>query len=231
MSRKPAVTFSYPTELVFAAAVHAYNQNNGYSSKTNYEPILDENGSTVGQTITLPNRDLIRNYLKDEVELSEACYEEARNIIAYYKGKLFDLMSNKLNGYSQSALYAATAENITSIQEIGLIASLPKAYRQSIKFDSMLEVKSNAEKNSSHFGKPGDSYSGRIEVISSVYSSKWFRHFHTAKDLATNNVINFNTDQPLDIGRQMNIRARIKDHIDNNVTRLNYVKLSLDESL
>jgi hypothetical protein len=230
MAKKTQFQINYPTEQVFAAAVHAYNENQGYSSSYCSEPIRDDEDRIIGTKETFRNSDLTQKYLKEGVEFSEECYAEARKIISYYGEKLLDLMAGKLNSYSQSALFVAQAESITNLQQIGLIASLPKAYKQSINFDNMLEAKTLAQKNSAHFGAVGDTYQGRIEIISSVYSIKWFRHFHTAKDLTTKNVVNFSSDQPLEIGRKMQIRGRIKDHVDGNVTRLNYVKLTLDET-
>jgi hypothetical protein len=221
---------NYPTRTVFAAAVHAFNINEGYSSSRRVDEIRDEFDNVIGEKVIHRNLDLLREYLDKAIELPEECYNEADSIIDYYKGKLMDLMTGKLNSYSQSAMIAANSEFIDNIQQIGLIASLPKAYRQSVKFDSMLETKEWAQKESVHFGKPGDAYSGQIEIIASIYSSKWFRHFHTAKDLETNAVVNFSSAESLEIGRKIFIKGRIKDHVDNNVTRLNYVKIQLDES-
>jgi len=221
----------YPTRNVFAAAVHAYNINGGYSSSCRIEDIRDAFDNVLGEKVIYRNLDLVREYLDSALVLPELCYIEADSIIDYYKGKLMDLMVGKLNSYSQSAMVAANAESITSLQEIGLIASLPKAYRQSSRFDSMLEAKDWAQKQSLHFGKSGDSYEGRVEVIASIYSSKWFRHFHTAKDLNTNAVVNFSTSETLEIGRNIDIKGRIKDHVENNVTRLNYVKIKLDDNV
>jgi len=220
---------NYPTRTVFAAAVYAFEINCGYSSSRRIDEIRDEFDNVIGEKVTHRNLDLVREYLEKAIELPQSCYDEADAIMDYYKGKLMDLMTGKLNSYSQSAMVAANAE-IVDTQQIGLISSLPKAYRQSVKFDSMLETKEWAQKQSFHFGKSGDAYEGKIEVIASIYSSKWFRHFHTAKDLETNAVVNFSSAETLEIGRKIRIKGRIKDHVDNNVTRLNYVKIQLDES-
>ena len=217
------------TRTVFAAAVHAHRENDGYSSSRRVEEIRNELDNVVGEKVIQRNLDLVTSYLADNFEFSEECYTEADVIMDYYKGKLMDLMSGKLNSYSQSAMVAANAESITSAQQLGLIASLPKAYRQSSRFDSMLEAKEYAQKQSAHFGTAGDAYEGKVEVIASIYSNKWFRHFHTAKDLNTDAVVNFSTSETLAIGRKIRIKGRIKDHVENNVTRLNYVKIQVDE--
>ena len=217
------------TRTVFAAAVHAFRENGGYSSSRIRKDEKDEFDNVIGEKIIHRNLDLVQSYLSDNIEFSEDCYAEAEAIMDYYKGKLMDLMAGKLNSYSQSAMVAANAESITSAQQLGLIASLPKAYRQSNRFDSMLEAKDYAQKQSAHFGKAGDAYEGKIEIIASIYSSKWFRHFHTVKDLKTNAVLNFSTQETLEIGRKIQIKGRIKDHVENNVTRLNYVKIQVDE--
>jgi len=219
----------YNTRTVFAAAVRAHRENDGYSSSRRIEDIRNELDNVVGEKVIHRNLDLVTSYLSDNIEFSEDCYAEADAIMDYYKGKLMDLMSGKLNSYSQSAMVAANAESITNTQQLGLIASLPKAYRQSNRFDTMLEAKDYAQKQSVHFGNPGDAYEGMIEIIASIYSSKWFRHFHTAKDLKTNAVVNFSNSDSLVIGRKIRVKGRIKDHVENNVTRLNYVKIQVDD--
>lgn len=219
----------YPTRTVFAAAVHAHRENGGYSSSRIVKDERDEFDNVVGEKVIHRNLDLVQQYLSDNIEFNEDCYTEADSIIDYYKGKLMDLMAGKLNSYSQSAMIAANAEFVDSKNQLGLIASLPKAYLQSNKFDSMLEARDYAQKLSVHFGQEGDAYSGAIQIIASIYSSKWFRHFHTAKDIQTNNVVNFSTNETLKIGRVIHIKGRIKDHVDNSVTRLNYVKIQVDE--
>jgi len=221
----------YPTRNVFAAAVHAHRENNGYSSSRRIEDLRDEFDNVIGEKTIQRNLDLVQSYLSDNIEFNEECYTEADAIMDYYKGKLMDLMTGKLNSYSQSAMVAANAESITSAQQLGLIASLPKAYRQSNRFDTMLESKEYAQKQSAHFGKSGDAYEGKVEVIASIYSTKWFRHFHTVKDLKTNAVLNFSTSESLELNRKICIKGRIKDHVDNNVTRLNYVKIVVDDEV
>jgi hypothetical protein len=117
---------------------------------------------------------------------------------------------------------------VDSLIEIGLVSSLPKAYESSVQFDSMLEEKERAFAVSKHFGSKGDNYRGRVKIISCVYSQKWFRYFLTAKDVVTNNVVNFSTNFTLDLGKELAISGRIKDHVESGVTRLNYVKVSID---
>jgi hypothetical protein len=137
-------------------------------------------------------------------------------------------MSGKLNSYSQAACQVANKETVDSIIEIGLISSLPKAYESSVQFDSMLEEKERAFAVSRHFGSKGDNYRGRVKIISCVFSQKWFRYFLTAKDIDTDNVVNFSTNFALDLSKEFTISGRIKDHVELGTTRLNYVKISID---
>ena len=225
MARKyVAPAIEYATVDVFAAAVRAFKTNNGYykESKAIYAPEdIEQN-----HPIVMPrNLDLMKSYLSDKVQFTTDECDEARTIVAYYQGKLIELMSGKLNSYSQAACHVANTTKIESLIEVGLVASLPKAYRSSVKFDAMLEAKERAFAASSHFGTKGDHYEGRVKGVSSVYSQKWFRYFHTAQDLSTLNVVNFSTNNQLDVGEELTIRGRIKDHVEGGVTRLNYVKM------
>lgn len=231
MARKyVAPTFSYPTKDVFAAAVRAHNVNQGYQKEAvcKYAP---EDTEMRNPIVTPRNLDFMREYLTSAVEFTEEEYAEATSIIDYYQGKLMELMSDKLNSYSQAACQVANKEKIESLIEIGLIASLPKAWRNSVVFDKMLDAKERAFSVSKIFGAKGDPFEGRVKVISSVYSQKWFRYFHTAQDLATGNVVNFSSGEKLELNEELNIRGRIKDHVDGKVTRLNYVKIIIAKNI
>lgn len=218
-------TFSYPTAMVFAAAVRAFRNNNAYHKADLVEYIDTEQGTEC--KVTPRNMTLMRQYLTDTPEaIKEEDINQARKIIEYYQSKLLDLMSGKLNSYSQAATHIVNKETITDLQELGLIASLPKAYENSIEFDQILEAKELALAGSNYFGKVGDNWSGKVTIISSIYSQKWFRYFHVAQDIESKNVVNFSSGVSLEIGKEMIIKGRIKDHVDGKVTRLNYVKIA-----
>lgn len=225
MTKRKQIDFEYAVLDVFAAAVRAYHSNKGYfkDAKSTFAP---EDLEMQNAIITVRNFDLIKQYLSDKVKFSTTEIEEANSIIAYYQSKLLVLMSGKLNGYSIACCTAANKKTITDPIELGLIASLPKAYRHSVAFDAVLESKERATAASSHFGKKGDSYEGQAIVISSIYSQKWFRYFHTARDTTTNNVVNFSSDKLLEIDSLKILKGRVKDHVEGNVTRLNYVKVT-----
>lgn len=216
------VQFDYPVEQVFAAAVRAYEINDGY---------VKVNEIAADQSVKSRNLDIVIDLLRDPDRVNENDYSKARDIITYYQSKLLDLMAGKLNSYSQSACEVSNKESISTLMEIGLIASLPKAYIQSSRFDEILEKRDRAYAESFCFGNPGDTYEGVAEVISSIYSTKWFRNFHSAVDTKTKCVINFSSNDKLEPGLKYKIRGRIKDHKDSKITRLNYVKLSVDESV
>lgn len=227
MAYRTFPSVSWPTEKVFAAAVLAHKTNGGY-----YKSDTVESYEADGETITIKknrNLDLMRQYLTSEQDpCTSEDYQDAKIIIEYYQSKLLDLMSGKLNSYSQAACGAANKEIITDLLEVGLIASLPKAYKSSMTFDTMLEKKEKAFSQSKYIGSVGESYQGRVKVISSVYSQKWFRHFHTVQDIATGNVLNFSSNAALDLDKEITIKGKIKDHVNGNATRLNYVKISVD---
>jgi hypothetical protein len=226
--KRQAEKFSqtYPTVKVFAAAVHAYNINEGYFKVVTFSHLTNNAGDQIAKR---RNIDIVVQCLQSPVDPCTADdYAKANLIIEYYQGKLIDLMSGKLNSYSQAACQVANKETVDSLIEIGLVSSLPKAYESSVQFDSMLEEKERAFAVSRHFGSKGDNYRGRVKIISCVYSQKWFRYFLTAKDVVTNNVVNFSTNFTLDLGKELAISGRIKDHVESGVTRLNYVKVSID---
>ncbi len=228
MAYRNSPSFSWPTEKVFAAAVLAHRTNDGYYKTEAFE-YQSLNGDKIDTIKKSRNLDLMRQYLTSEEDpCTKEDYLYAKTIIDYYQSKLLDLMSGKLNTYSQAACHAANKETITDLIEVGLIASLPKAYKSSITFDSMLEKKEKAFSQSRYIGSVGETYQGKVKVISSVYSQKWFRHFHTVQDITTGNVLNFSSANALELDKEITIKGKIKDHVNGNATRLNYVKISVD---
>jgi hypothetical protein len=227
MTVRTSPNVSWPTEKVFAAAVLAHRTNDGYyKSETVEYQNIDDNTITIKKS---RNLDLMRQYLTSEEDpCTNDDYLYAKIIIDYYQSKLLDLMSGKLNTYSRAACYAVNKETITDLIDVGLIASLPKAHESSVIFDSMLERKETAFSQSRYIGSPGENYQGKVTVISSVYSQKWFRHFHTVQDIATGNVLNFSSNSSLILDKEITIKGKVKDHVNGNATRLNYVKISVD---
>jgi hypothetical protein len=205
---------NFPTRLVFAAAVEADRINGGYYKFPTSEDNLEKK----------KNFDIIKHLLEEKTTFTDETFSIADEIIHYYNGKLLELMSNKLNSYSVSACIASNQESVTDIKTIGLIASLPKAWRQSVNFDQQMEEREQAYKASTAFGSTGDQYIGNCEIIMCVYSTKWFRYFITAKDINTNNVVNFSMNRSLEKNKIFHIHGKVKDHVDG-VTRLNYVKV------
>jgi hypothetical protein len=203
---------------LFSASVVADRINGGYYKRHGSFKPTTENAKF--------NRDLMVEILADK-SWEPRDIEQAQEIIDYYRGKLLVIMSGKANDYTVNAAKVANLDTIDDRDylSLGVAASLPEAYRSSVAFDLMLERAESTKRESQHWGSVGDPFSGTVEVTHSFYSKKWFRHYVTVKSINSAHVFNFSSDRVYKFGDIITIRGRVRDHISDNVTRLNYVKV------
>jgi hypothetical protein len=215
---------NYPIEDVFAAAVAAQRTNECYVS----------NSTGINTPNKMTNRHLMVTILNrtdaDDLNTCEADYARAREIIEYYKSKTLDIMSGKANSYTMSAANAAYKEFVVSNDQLtlGLIASLPNAWERSIAYDKTWDRVNDLKRRSIHFGSVGDKFEGTVEVLSCIYSKNWFKYYTTALTSA-GNIVNFAGDHEFKQGNIVEITtAKIKQHANENITRLHYVRTKVD---
>ena len=178
------------------------------------------NNSLIGKILNEPN---------DQSMVEPNDVEQAQLIIDYYKNKLLSILSGQANAYTINAAKVANEEFIMSNDSLslGIVASLPKAYREGTRFDSMIDDLAHAKEIGCHYGTVGSIYNGDVKVIHTFYSKNWFTNYITGID-SDNHVINFQNKEPIDVGTTVNIRGRVKELATGNVTRLNYVKVTVD---
>lgn len=226
--------FEYSTLDVFAAAVKAHQFNGGYFSsyKQSFDDPKNDCECEKEHNSTLMHRYLSNQDKDADAAISESDYAFAKTIIEYYQNKIFDLMNNKLNEYSTACCQAANSQTVSDKKTFNLIASMPVAYRSSLNFDQMLENKQKALRNSKVFGAYGERYTGCVEVISCYYSKKYTCYFVAAKDVITNNVITFGTNENLliAVGSKFEIFGWIGGHTQDNMTKIRNIKIVVNEN-
>ena len=214
----------YKIEDVFAAAVAAQRANECYVSK-------NSPSSTANKMTNLHIMKIIldQSNIEDFVAY-EADYDRAKVIVEYYKSKTLDIISGKANAYTMSAANASYKESIASNDQLtlGLIASLPNAWERSVAYDKTWDRVNDLKRSSTHFGLIGEKFEGKVEVLSCIYSKNWFKYYTTALT-STGNIVNFAGDHEFKQGNMVEITtAKIKQHANENITRLHYVRTKVD---
>lgn len=221
-----------PTEDIFAMACAAQRINGQYVKEThtvyeNGSPWLPD-GSDAPFTLIKANKVMLREWIASNnlTMVTDADRQEAEAVRGYWQLKLFNVLNETANDYEKASVTAAAAETISSHdhKNIGIIASLPQAYERGVLRDKRLEVRQEAAAMSKHFGRVGDAVAGKIRIIDCVYSQNWLCYYITGQ--FDGNMVMFSFKEKVDTDKVFNIRGKVKKHRDDNVTQLNYVKLS-----
>lgn len=232
-------TPAWSADTVWAAAAAAQRINGEYINSRSYVARDD-------RTVAVwPNKELMLHLLSSDGVLpyndfdpdtlavlqqgiTEQDQADGAAARGYWQLKLFAVLQGTATEFVKSAVAAANLDEITAGKgtSIGIIACLPQSYAKSMVRDRMDEIKQEAAFTSQHFGQTGQKIAGRLEVIDCVFSHKWLCYFVTAT--FDGNLVRFaikNQQQPK-LGKRYNFVAKVKAHREDNVTQLNYVRLT-----
>ena len=225
-SKPKAPIVEYPIADVFAAAAAAQRINGEYV-KDNC--VKWENGED-GKEVAIPvsaNKYLVRKFLNESPDqVTEADRNEGAAVQSYWKMKMFAVLQGNGNEFTSRAVEAAGKETVASndFMSLGIISSLPASYIRGIANDIKTEIKQDAVMLSAHQGKVGDHIIGKVAIIDCIYSKNWMCYYVTGK--IGNNVFLWISKSAVDASTEFNLKGRVKRHRDDNITQLNYVKLT-----
>lgn len=226
MARTLASTFSYPSELVWAAAVAAHRVVGGYikvGSPIGTESSDDKPSPAkpLAVAVVQSNRTLMEKFIAEK-SVTDADLEEGEKIRKFFQGLTFQILKGKvLSDFDNNALAISCREIITSNYELAVIASLPAGYERGQK-RANIQGRIDFAKGG-FIAKVADKITLNIEVLKSVYSQQWGVFYSTA---ITDNdqAIFFSYKTELTAGAFIKISGTVKSHRDN-LTQLNRVKI------
>ncbi len=210
---------TYDLKLVMTYAVSAHFQNGeeykNYGTRTNKAIIQTHLGEINQQHMCFVD------YVKDE------CAEVADKIIQYYKGLTFKAMGAKINDFEQRVLSVIQTGKVDR-RDIGVIASLPKAYFRAVKRDETDALMRKLSMNSVHIGSEGSEITGTIKVLNCSFIQRFNCYIVNAE--LDNNIVCFFTRHGDKVwGGGCDIKGKVKRHQISKFhggkeTVLNYVK-------
>lgn len=211
-------TYDLKTVMTFAVSAHFQNNEEyiNYGKATNKTIIQSHLGELS------ENTQCFVDYVTDE------CADIADKIIQYNKGLTFKAMGNKINDFEQRVLNIVQRGTVDR-RDIGVVASLPKAYFRSVARDAKdIEVR-KLSKTSEFISKEGEKVSGEIEVINCSYIQRLGCHIVNAR-MGTDIVCFFTKHGADHWGEGCTVEGRVKRHQVSKFhggkeTVLNYVKV------
>lgn len=230
---------TWQADEVWAAAAAAQRINGNYFNSRNYvikDDILVQVWSNKELMLyLLANENAVRYNDFDPSTLAALAQgitdQDRQDGIAarsYWQLKLFAVFQDTATEFVRSAVNAANLDEIGigKGSSIGLIACLPQSYAKGLKRDRLDEIKHEAALTSQHFGVVGQKINGNLEIIDCVFSTKYLCYFVTGK--FGDNIVRFsnNNQKPVEPGKTYKFVGKVKAHRDDNVTQLNYVRLT-----
>ncbi len=228
---KDKSAFSYPADLVWAAACAAYRVNNGYVKNTVY----NNDGSTeldqhIAKIQVYSNRDLAKQYLADsshkaithsDFELGRKCRRDLVNSVT------MAALKNQITEWGLATARVAELETVTSSHDLALITAMPKSHAQQLvreSVDSRL-----ARCDSGDIYTVGSKVNLTAEVVRSTYSAQYHSWYITAITTDNRSVF-FAYRESVALGKLIQFRGTVKRHADRG-TQLNRVKITQQEAV
>lgn len=215
MARYQKPVLDLPAENVWGAAVMAQRVNGSYVKIS----MLSESDKELNK---LSNRQIVESLMVDPRLITEEDMEQGKKVRAFYQALTFKILQGKrLNEFDNTAMLLANRDVITSNYDVAVIASLPSCYERGVKRQTVDQRISFA--TGGFIGAVGNKVSATIEIVKSVYSSKWVTNYITGIT-SDDQVVFFSYRTELPIGAMVDIYGTVKSHRDNT-TQLNRVKV------
>lgn len=216
IKRRKGPDFSYPADLVWSAACAAYRINGGYFK---YAKVED------GQVTVPTNRELVRMMLETPGPITEQDLDQARRCRQTLRNSVtMAALKGQCSEWNLLTARMTALDQIETEYELSVITALPKSYDQVV-------ARENTDSRLAHcddipVGTVNSVVTVSGEVVRCNYSAKWNTNYVTVIT-RDNQQVFFAYREPLQVGRRINLRGRVKRHADR-ATQLSRVKL-LDE--
>ena len=206
-------------DVIWAAACEAHVINGGYIGASSANP---QNKRF--------NKHIMLQLISEPSSISEASFEKGKDVQAYLKGLVFQMLSDSLTYYSQKLVRIASTDYENEedvVPEIGIIASAPRAVEKHMEREY---ARSNIENSTGgYIGNIGDRVQLEITILKVVYSEQWNCYYINALT-STDSVVLFSSskNELQRIKSEHLISATVRSHEENDgykLTRLSRIKI------
>ena len=214
---------TFDLKLVMTYAVAAFKQNQ--EEYINY-PGPD---SVTNKTLILSHLGVLSEHQTAFVDtVTQDCEATAEDIIKYYRGLTFKAMGAKINDFEQKVLNLIQT-GVVDRRDIGVVASLPKAYKRAVKRDAKDIEMRRLSTTSEYLGREGDKLRGEIQVINCSFIQRLACYIVNAR--MDQDIVCFFTKHGAEHwGDACTVEGKVKRHQTSKFhggkeTVLNYVKV------
>ena len=169
---------------------------------------------------------LVRKLLDANQGWTEEDVARGAEARAYWQAQLLKMVGDTANDFEKTAIQVANKESIEGNYDLAvlssLVASAERGKAREVVNDSKMET------NSKHVGNVGDHFALKdAEVIAVGAMSDFGKYRVDAK--FNGNLFTWWSGKAYDVGSKINVKGKIKGHIQDRatkvaVTQLNYVK-------
>lgn len=221
MPTHKTVEFELDQRDVWAAAVHAYNINNGYFK----QPVTSCAEASEGNPVYIKeaNRTLADKILAIPADLTADVIEQGQKARHYLNGKFtFKALSGQLNDYERAIYNACNLEKFTNHTkfEYAVVVSSISTYHRYLRED---EIAEQVNHQAPSIGILGDKVELDIEVVNNVYSQNYGVNFITGITTLGQKVF-FSFRTSAKVGQKLRIKGTIKA-FRPDATQLNRAKI------
>lgn len=214
----------YPSKIIWAVAVAAQRENNGYYKQSHWDEPGVEKPS---------NKRLVFEFLEDyrnnKLVLLDNDYTEGQVVKEYWQCQTLALLDDNANDYIRSVVKAAHKDTIDNIHDISLIVSCISVKRSNEQRKKVLEIKNNLHSQHVYAVRDKIRINDKISVIDSKFIDKIGAS--TVECIVQGNLYMWWSKRHVDPGDYSYLTGRVKrlseDYFTNQlVTHLNYVSIA-----
>jgi hypothetical protein len=209
---------TFTADQVWGLAVRADAQNDGYLKEDRWEYVAEGSADT---TIThTANKKLVKQWLRENLQPTEAEVAQGREYRRFFNTFTMKALMGGLTDFERQALRIAQMDEFQSnnMLEFALVSCLPASVRRE---QARTELKREVFTSNQLPGQPRDLVQGQLSVVGAVYSQQYGRWRITAR--FNDSFVDFWF--PKELKGTVVVRAKIKQHREDNTTQLNYVKI------
>lgn len=211
-------------ERIWALIVKAQIVNGSYVKNAEYKRTdgkydIDENGDYIVDKRA--NRELVLEWISGNYQPTDNEIEKGQECRRHFNGYTFLALTGRINDFQNKAMQIASKDQWKYDRyEFGILCSLPGTMERDLRNREIADV---VRQSSKIIVDIGERVQGVIDVLKSSYSFNYNTNVITAK--MGDSVVEFFSQNTFDVGKTYTIKGKVKKYLDDNRTRLNYVKV------
>lgn len=206
----------FTADQVWGLAVRADALNNGYLKEDKWE-YIDDQARKIGEA----NKVLVKQWLRDNAQPTEAEVAKGQEYRAYFKTFTMKALTGQLNDFERQAMKVAAKDEFTGrdMLDFAIVSCLPSVARRD---KERTELKRDIYASEQLVGNVGDTIVGDITVVSSRFNAN-YNKWRVQARMGESFIDFWHTKE---LKGELKIKGKIKNvRCGEKTTQLNYVKI------